>query len=412
MDMQQLDTPDGRLRIASAWTDAEVGQTVRALIDVFADCLPEDPAARIVIKPNLNNDLVALTGNCADLRVLAAICEGLQERGFTHITIADGSNVGVERRGIDAMGRLRIDRLCERLGVGMVDLNKDEGTPVQLHDGAHPRIAKTILDADCLISVPTMKTHVEMGISCSMKNWVGICTGQDKRHMHYNLGLNIFALSQKVVPHLIIVDGLVGMEGNGPGDGEPFRLGTLMASDSMPLCDVAACHLVRMPIEKVEYLVHAREAGVVTPEMEEVVTQSIEPRHTIKPAPIRSSLAVLSESRSLGWLKRLARPLTQHKVVLEAAYKLKVVQDVYDLQDDAIEGISRNKDLCSECGKCVDFCPTHLPLEDIGVKTQMPDCIGCMYCWWVCQDDAIVLNGTAHAMTRQIERYKKVIETL
>lgn len=412
MKSQQLQTSIGRAVRTSAWTDAEVGAGIDELLSSFSDRLPSDLAAHIVIKPNLNNDLVALTGNCADLRVLAHICEALQTRGYTRITIADGSNVGVERRGIDAMRRLRVDKLCERLGVGLVDLNQDAGTQVQLHAGAHPRVANTVLDADCLISVPTLKTHVEMGLSCALKNWVGICTGQDKRHMHYDLGRNIFALGEQVVPDLIIVDGLVGMEGNGPGDGEPFRLGQLIGSDSMHLCDVVACRLVGLAVDDVPYLVHAADAGRIDAALRKQVADAFSELHRIKPAPARSKLAEISEARSLGWLKRLVRPLTQRPGVLEAAYKLGVVQDVYDLQDDGVRGIVRNQDLCGECTKCADFCPTHLPLEDIGVKTEMPDCIGCMYCWWVCPTDAIRLDGPVQGMSRQIERYKLAIEGL
>ena len=412
MEPQAIHTDHGRAAIVPAWTDAEVGVGVRALLSVFEERLPLDLDAHIVIKPNLNNDLVALTGNCADLRVLAALCEALQERGHARITIADGSNVGVEGRGIDAHARLRVDKLCARLGVGLVDLNQDTGEEVELAAGAHPRIAHTVTRADCLISVPTLKTHAEMGLSCALKNWVGICTGQDKRHMHYDLGRNIFALGQVVVPDLIIVDGLVGMEGNGPGDGEPFRLGRLIGADSMVLCDLIACRLVDLGVGDVPYLVHARSAGVIDTALEAAVAGAVTPIHKIKPPPVRSKLAELSEARSLRWLKRMARPLTQRRSVLEAAYKLGVVQDVYDLEDDGVAGIIRNQDLCGECAKCADFCPTHLPLEDIGVKTEMPDCIGCMYCWWVCPKDAITLDGPPHAMTRQIDRYKKLIEAL
>ena len=348
MTQTPIETSLGRVAVRPAWTDAEVGLTVRELLEVFSDRLPEASDAHIVLKPNLNNDLAALTGNCVDLRVLAHICEGLQERGYTRITIADGSNVGVERRGIDAMARLRVDKLCTRLGVGLVDLNADDGEVVTLHAGARPRVARTVLDADCLISVPTLKTHAEMGLSCALKNWVGISTGQDKRHMHYDLGRNIFALGQVVVPDLIIVDGLIGMEGNGPGDGDPFRFGHLMGADSMHACDVAACRLVGLPVEDVPYLQHAREAGVVTADLEAELASALPQIHQIKPAPQRSRLAVLSESRSLGWLKAMARPLTQRKGVLEAAYKLGVVQDVYDLEDDQVRGIIRNRDLCGE----------------------------------------------------------------
>ena len=219
-----FDHARGRVEVRAAWTNAEVMETVEGLLSGWEAKLPADRGARVVIKPNLNNDLVALTGNCADLRVLAALIEALQRRGFTNLTVADGSNVGVERRGISSFKRLRIDALAAKYGVATVDLNHDEGRRIPLHAGAEPLVANTVLDADFLISVPKVKTHVEAGLSCAMKNWVGICVGQDKRHMHQDLGRNIVALSEVVQPDLILVDGLVGMEGNGPSSGTPRHL--------------------------------------------------------------------------------------------------------------------------------------------------------------------------------------------
>ncbi len=102
-----------------------------------------------------------------------------------------------------------------------------------LEAGALPQVSKDVLEADCLISVPTVKTHAEMVLSCAMKNWVGIARGQEKRHMHDDLGKNIFAINEVVTPDPILVDGLIVMEGNGPGDpflihiSEPTRLGMI-----------------------------------------------------------------------------------------------------------------------------------------------------------------------------------------
>ena len=98
--------------------------------------------------------------------------------------------------------------------------------------------------------------------------------------------------------------------------------------------------------------------------------------------------------------------------MLEAAYKLKLIQDVYSREDDAVTRIRRAPDACGSCERCVDFCPTELSLEEIGVKTDPEHCINCLYCWWVCPKDAIQLDGPLNSMQRQVERYKKVIEAL
>ena len=113
MANQILESETGRVWATSAWTADEIHASMAALLDVFSDDLPKDLSAHIVLKPNLNNDLVALSGNCTDLRVLSALIEGLQARGYTRFTIADGSNVGVDRRDIDTFKRLRVDALAD-----------------------------------------------------------------------------------------------------------------------------------------------------------------------------------------------------------------------------------------------------------------------------------------------------------
>jgi len=408
----QMRNERGTVVAAPAWTMEQIDGSMGELLDSFQEELPSDLDAHILIKPNLNNDLIALTGNCTDLRVLAALVESLQGRGYTRITVADGSNVGIDRRGIDTFARLRVDALSERLGFQLVNLNTQVGRKVQLDGGAEPRIASIVEDCDYLISVPTIKTHVEAGMSCAMKNWVGIVVGQDKRQMHYDLCSNIQAIHEHVSPDLVIVDGIVGMEGNGPGDGDPFRFGWLMASNHAALCDVVVARLIDMAIADIPYLVHALERGMLDKSDVDQAHDAFPVLRPIRPAPPRASLAKLSEHKSLKWLKKAVRPMTDKPAVLEAAYKLGVVQDVYCPDDDEVEGVRRVESDCGPCTACSDVCPTRLSIADIGVKTEMPDCIGCMYCWWVCPDDVIQIHGSLRAMERQVDRYKLEIENL
>ena len=391
---------------------AEIDEAMEGILVGFSDRLPSDRNAHIVLKPNLNNDLVALTGNSTDLRVLAALIAGLQRRGFERITIADGSNVGVERRDIDTFKRLRVSGLAERLGVDTVNLNKDPGRKIRLHGGAEPRISKTVEECDFLISVPTIKTHVEAGLSCAMKNWVGIVVGQEKRQMHRAINRNIQAIHEHVTPDLVVVDGIIGMEGNGPGDGDPVRLGLLLGATSAPLCDLVVARLVGLDRERIPYLGHAIERGMLTVDDVAAVEAEVECHRAVAPAPERSRLAVLSEDPRLAWLKRAARPLTDRPGVADAAYRLGVIQDVYNPVDDGVEGVKRTQSDCGPCTACADACPTRLPLERIGLDTEPPDCIGCLYCWWVCPDDVIALDGPLEAMVRQADRYKAVISGL
>ena len=402
----------GRVRLRPAGSTAEVRAAVEALLTEVEPRLPAARNARIVVKPNLNNDLVALTGNCADLRVLEALLGALRRRGYTDLTVADGSNVGIERRKISTFKRLRVDALAARHGARCVDLNRDAGRRIPLHAEAEPEVAVTVLDADFLISVPKVKTHAEAGLSCAMKNWVGICVGQDKRHMHRDLGRNIFLLSEVVQPDLVLVEGLVGMEGNGPGDGDPVRLGFLALADDAFLNDLVVARLVGLPVEAVPYLRHARAAGVLSDALAARVEAEVPVLRAIRPAPPRSRLAELSESPRLMWLKLAVRPLVANPAVAELAYQSGIIQDVYSLDDDTLRLTGRDATACGTCRRCEAFCPTGLRVEEIGVRLEAPDCVQCLYCWWVCPKQALSITGEPAAMERQIQRYKGAIENL
>ena len=396
--MQRMALAGRTVAVVEAWTRAEIASGIRAVLDAFA--LPDDRHARIVLKPNLNNDLTALSGNSTDLRVLASLCEAFVERGYLDLTIADGSNVGVARRAIDVFRRLRIDRIAARYGARLVDLNRD-ATVVR----AGLDVARTIAEAELLVSVPTVKTHAEVGLSCAMKNWVGIVAGEGKRVVHRDLARNIAQLAREVPPHLVITDGIVGMEGNGPGDGDPFRLGRIVASDSAALNDLVVARLIGLDWASVPYLREAfaaRDFDLAVP----AAIRALPVVREAHPAPPRPRVASIAER--FPRLKRAVRPITDRPVVLAAAKRAGIVQDVYDLEDDTVVALHRAADRCGDCRRCEDVCPDGLPLDRIGLQ----DCTGCLYCWWVCPKDALELDGELGFLARHAQRYKAAIEGL
>ena len=89
----------------------------------FITCIK---TANIFLKPNLNSNMNALTGNTTDLRIIAAVTEFLKESGYKNITIGDGTNSGFYRNGISVISRLVIDKLAKYYSVKVVDLNYSE----------------------------------------------------------------------------------------------------------------------------------------------------------------------------------------------------------------------------------------------------------------------------------------------
>jgi uncharacterized protein (DUF362 family)/ferredoxin len=373
--------------------------------------LPDDPNAQIVLKPNLNNDLGALTGNSTDLRVLVALIRDLQARGYTRIVIADGPNIGIYRKGIDVFGRLGVRVLSERFGVDLIDLNCGPSVEVELSSDTI-RVAEICLKADFLISVPKIKTHAEAGMSAAVKNLMGCVVGTDKRLMHRSLVPNLVRLNEMIKPDLILVDGLVGMEGNGPGDGRPKRAGLLIAGTNAFTLDLLIARLVGLNREHIPYLALAYERGHIR-DQDIARTDAREPIVPFEPPPPRSTLVRLADHPWLAQLRDLTRPIHGSEAVRQLLYRLKIIQDVYHDAPARIEYAKLDRSVCDYCGKCLNVCPTEVPITDPGFDFwASSDCLGCLYCAFVCPQRAIRIEGELGYLGAHLTRYGETMRSL
>ena len=105
--------------------------------------------------------------------------------------------------------------------------------------------------ADLIVSLPKLKTHHWAGVTLSLKNLFGVMPGivygWPKNVLHYaGIGQSILDIAAAVRPHLAIVDGIVGMEGDGPIMGTPRRLGVLVMGTNLPAVDATCARLMRI----------------------------------------------------------------------------------------------------------------------------------------------------------------------
>jgi uncharacterized protein (DUF362 family)/ferredoxin len=387
---------------------AAIAQAVEKIISETQHLLPHSKDALILIKPNFHKDLCSLMSNTTDFRVIGATIQALKRRGYFNITIGEGPACGFSRMDIDVFKRLRVDRLARYYDVSLLNFNHTEAVEVALTRNVRARVAKICLDADMFINMPKLKTHLLAGISAASKHLVGCLKGMDKRKMHTCLSANIVRLNEIIRPDLHIVDGLIAMEGQGPGVGTPIRMNRLIAGTDPYLVDLVCATLAGHDRRKIEYLAEAlRRRKLSSKDLE--LASGIAPVAILKQA--RPNLIVrITTLRHLIWLRDLLRPVYDIPSIAWILYRLKIREDVFDRLDDQAVVTGRHPDRCNGCKRCLEFCPLGLPILDEDFDFGKSDCINCLYCFFACPHDAVSIEGRLGYLSYLIRDYKDKIK--
>lgn len=142
-------------------------------------------------------------------------------------------------------------KLAEKYGATFINLSKDETVEVSI-DGKVFKILdvpRSVFEADHIISLPVVKTHCLTGITCALKHFWGVVP-RVRHQYHLVVEEAIADIVQMVRPKLAfsIVDGTIGMEGNGPRTGIPKICNTIIASKDPVAIDSAVATYMDLPI--------------------------------------------------------------------------------------------------------------------------------------------------------------------
>lgn len=396
---------------------AEIRAAVRTLLgERYGDLLPADRGSRILLKPNLNSYMNALTGNTTDLRILAALIGFLKEAGYRQITIGEGTNSGFYRSRISVIERLKVDRLARHFGVAVKDFNYATPHPVGFEDGVTAAVAQDCVEADLFINLPKLKTHFENGMSVCLKNLMGCLVGQEnKKKTHRSLAANILNISRHVKPHLHLVDAVISMEGLGPTRGTPLKTGMLFAGTDPLLLDLLCARFASFDYRKVRTLAEAERQGLVDRRHHEFVSGFPLPRVFAFAPPTAGPIAnfIHSPKRQKYFLAVRNTPLFNYlcstRLVGALLFKTGLRQDVFLEEDMACESLSVDAARCTECGRCARYCPTGLELPAALAAGVDDRCIQCLYCLAVCPERAIVFRGSQGFYAEQVRQYDETI---
>jgi uncharacterized protein (DUF362 family) len=233
---------------------------------------------RVVIKPNLvefSEDRPITT----DVRLVKALARFLLEMGAREVIIAEGPG---HRRDTEAVWKKAgYFDLKNEFALPLIDLNYDDLQVIKTVSYKDSLIKdlylpKTVLSADLIISVPKMKTHHWVGVTLSMKNMIGILPGikygWPKNIIHWNgIEKSIVEINATIPTHYTIVDGVVGMEGDGPIMGSPKKVGALIMGDNALAVDATSARVMGLAPEKIGYLQTAHENRLGTLRAEEII---------------------------------------------------------------------------------------------------------------------------------------------
>jgi uncharacterized protein (DUF362 family) len=221
----------------------------------------------VVIKPNLVEFEPESTINTNPLLVHATL-EAFRALGAASVRIAEGP--GHRRNTLDLADAAGYFRLVPNFEDVFTDLNLDEPSPVSLR---HPLsklhrlyLPNTLLGADLVVSLAKMKTHHWVGATLSMKNLFGAVPGGvygwPKNVLHWaGIPQSIVDLHSVFERQFAMVDGIVGMQGNGPIQGKAKQAGVLVAGRDPVAVDATCCRIMQIDPLRIGYLQMAAESG-------------------------------------------------------------------------------------------------------------------------------------------------------
>ncbi len=236
------------------------------------------PGDRVLLKPNLLTGARPTKECVTRPEIVYCVAKMVQEVGgkpFLGDGPAFGSAAGVARSN----GYMP---LVEELGLPIVEFHGKRYETVSAEFN-HLLLSKEAMDADVVINLPKVKSHVQLTLTMGVKNLFGCVPGKMKAWWHMEAGKSrdrfgamLVETARAVNPDLTILDGIIGHEGNGPSGGEPRQLGVLGASTNVFALDRAIVHLLQVDPAEVPTLV-ASQTLELCPELEAIAFPLLHP---------------------------------------------------------------------------------------------------------------------------------------
>ncbi|MDD1728916.1 MAG: DUF362 domain-containing protein [Methanospirillum sp.] len=363
------------------YDEDQIHQAVREAIDLTGGISRYlKPGMHVLVKPNILMGADPAKAVCTHPAVLKAVCQIITGLGCT-ITVADSPGAGIPYK---PKNLIKAYELAHYTGIGTlpgVTLNEDTSSrAVSFPEGFFVKqfeIITPILNADAVVVVSKLKTHIYTGMTGATKNMFGAIPGLDKPPYHARLqdadsfGKMLLDLNRCIKPVLQIMDAVDIMEGDGPMAGTPIRLGAILASPDYLALDIIAARLIGFDPISIGSIKEAAERGLVDESMVEIRGVAVE--ELANPGIKKPETQLPGDSSS--WIRTLLRPVL-HRLA-----------GSYTLHPNLI------KKNCIRCLKCERICPVSAITINNGYPGfDVDTCIRCYCCHEMCDSHAIRLQ--------------------
>ena len=225
---------------------------------------------RYVIKPNLCSAEPASSGATTDPDLVEALIHHVSDFSAHAAIVELPPHIRDVQRVFSATG---YRALAARCGVPLIDPEQEGGfaDAGPLFDQFQCRVARHALECDGVVNVPKIKSHMRAHFSGAVKNLMGL-TDMPTRHMMHVLGIHrgvadlYRCLGGQVVFN--VVDGIFGMEGDGPTRGDPVRLDSVVLGDDALECDLYLTRALGVDCSRARYLTLLRPDDAPPPRCE------------------------------------------------------------------------------------------------------------------------------------------------
>ena len=341
---------------------------------------------RVLIKPNILSASPPERAATTHPSVVASMCEFVLQAGGKPI-VGDGAGIsrpGATAKALKASG---IEEAAIRAGAKVVNFETAGFTLVDVPDPLQFQklyIANPILEADIVISLPKLKTHELTYYTGAVKNFFGVLPLKCRKEIHLLGKRDLFGeavadIYSIVRPSFAVMDGVIGMEGNGPSHGKPINSGVILASQDCISLDIVAAELIGFDPLKIPTTAGVLKKGFANQCPVIVGTPLKEVKMKFKQSSGGISTAPSFLTRSLGKYFTIYPQINQEK--------------------------------CTHCGACYLNCSPHAVerLEKGGFRINQDKCILCYCCRELCPNNAVEIKKSllATLLTEKENLFRK-----